>query len=403
MAGGGHERWWESLREEEDMISLEPLCLLPYEPFELPADENVQTMRWFDGKVLANYLLSTLNFKHPANRRDLCREECVRLDDYLARLKLDEPRVTRAFDLRADILAQRASEEQREAARRMQHDARSILSSFYGSTSYRSHRGRQRVQHFDVENQDAGQRVIDDDEEGQPDRQKGSVAREDMEKLLLWFNAATHASADALSLKFPPALSNHERMLVHKFSEANGLFSASDGLTSTSYGKERFIKILGRRRQNEQCATALSSKEKKIVDQLTLWANRESQELRGISRNSVAEMIQQNSLHPELRKIKAKHERAALLCEAIHRKKLEMAETMLREDPSLAECACSETGEIPYHAAMATGLLPLVKLMKQLLNESAVEEKEPAHDSRFCYALISLPHLTRQLDYLLKP
>ena len=57
------------------------------------------------------------------------------------------------------------------------------------------------------------------------------------------------------------------------------------------------------------------------------------------------------------------------------------AETMLREDPSLAQCACSETGEIPYHAAMATGLLPLVKLMKQLLNESAVEEKEPAHDA----------------------
>eukprot|EP00960_Hanusia_phi_P011271 329518-Hanusia_phi.AAC.2 len=181
MARGQSERWWESLREEEDMISLEPLCLLPYEPFELPADENVQTMRWFDGKVmcsrrflrliaahqvLANYLLSTLNFKHPANRRDLSREECVRLDNYLTRFKLDEPRVTHAYDLRADILAKRASEEQRETARRMQHDARAILSSFYGSTNYRSSRRRPRVLHLDSDNGDGVQRIIDDDEEG---------------------------------------------------------------------------------------------------------------------------------------------------------------------------------------------------------------------------------------------
>jgi hypothetical protein len=40
------------------MISLEPLADLPYEPFELPADGRVAT--YFDGKVLASYLVSTL-------------------------------------------------------------------------------------------------------------------------------------------------------------------------------------------------------------------------------------------------------------------------------------------------------------------------------------------------------
>eukprot|EP00960_Hanusia_phi_P011270 329518-Hanusia_phi.AAC.1 len=162
---------------------------------------------------------------------------------------------------------------------------------------------------------------------------------------------------------------NHERLLVHKFTEANGLFSVSAG-----YGKERFIKIFGKSKQTEQSATALSSREKKFVNQLTLWANTESQELRGMSRNSVAEMVKNNSLHPALARIKARHEKATLLCDAIHSKKFEMAENLLREDASLAHCSCSRTGEIPLHAAMATGSLALVKLMKQMSNEA--EEKQ---------------------------
>ena len=40
-----------------------------YPPFELPAarDHAAGTTHWFDGAVLANYLVSSANFVHPVS------------------------------------------------------------------------------------------------------------------------------------------------------------------------------------------------------------------------------------------------------------------------------------------------------------------------------------------------
>ena len=63
--------WWRRLTDT-DPISLEKLSRLRVEPFELLADGK--HTYWFDGKILANYLVSTGNFLHPISRRELTRE-----------------------------------------------------------------------------------------------------------------------------------------------------------------------------------------------------------------------------------------------------------------------------------------------------------------------------------------
>lgn len=72
--------WWRTLTDS-DPITLEPLKRLRYPPFELRASETVATL--FDGRVLATYLISTGNFVHPISRRELTREDCLALDQYL--------------------------------------------------------------------------------------------------------------------------------------------------------------------------------------------------------------------------------------------------------------------------------------------------------------------------------
>ena len=75
-------RWWvTALAQEDDPISLEPLRKLRYPPFECRTDPSLPhrtSSDWFDGRVLAHYLVATANFVHPISRRELSRVECVK-------------------------------------------------------------------------------------------------------------------------------------------------------------------------------------------------------------------------------------------------------------------------------------------------------------------------------------
>jgi len=93
--GKGGRKWWRDL-EGDDPISLDPLSQLRYEPFQLPADDSV--VYYFDGHVLALYLVASGNFTHPVSRRVLTRDELIRLDTYLKLNKLKAAHVTRVFD-----------------------------------------------------------------------------------------------------------------------------------------------------------------------------------------------------------------------------------------------------------------------------------------------------------------
>ena len=68
-------KWWHDL-EDDDPITLEPLRTLSYEPFELRPDKATYKSAlapgntrkyYFDGKVLAEYLISSSNFVHPVS------------------------------------------------------------------------------------------------------------------------------------------------------------------------------------------------------------------------------------------------------------------------------------------------------------------------------------------------
>ena len=89
--------WWKSeLAHEEDPISLEPLRKLRYPPFRLRADPELPhwvSADWFDGRVLASYLVSTGRFAHPISRRELARNECAALDAYLREHQLGDAHV----------------------------------------------------------------------------------------------------------------------------------------------------------------------------------------------------------------------------------------------------------------------------------------------------------------------
>jgi hypothetical protein len=99
--------WWRGL-QGDDVISLEPLCELAYEPFSLPAGVSeapggrVDAYNYFDGKILSRYLISSGNFVHPVSRRPLSRDECERLDSYMQLHSLGNAGVCHVFDLKAD-------------------------------------------------------------------------------------------------------------------------------------------------------------------------------------------------------------------------------------------------------------------------------------------------------------
>ena len=96
----GHGWWRRQLLTECCPITLEPLRALRYPPFELHADPSLSHRTdgdWFDGKMLAAYLVSTGRFQHPISRRSLTASDCSDLDKYLQRFGLGKPQVGHAF------------------------------------------------------------------------------------------------------------------------------------------------------------------------------------------------------------------------------------------------------------------------------------------------------------------
>ena len=151
ISAGG---WWHVL-DGDDVISLEPLCELEYEPFALPSaaaacggvDEvspsaarcGVDAYNYFDGKILSHYLISSGNFSHPVSRRPLSRHECEALDAYMRMHQLGDAGVTHAFDLNADT-----SEKSRHHLAALQQEAADILSSLFSSVPGGGARERRR-------------------------------------------------------------------------------------------------------------------------------------------------------------------------------------------------------------------------------------------------------------------
>lgn len=113
------------------------------------SSDNIEDRNFnlFDGQVLAFYLVSTLQFIDPFNRRDLTRPELCALDAYLDAYNLGRANVVEAFDEKGVSLSTAGAAAQTSAGRAeiLRQQATGILAGLYdGSRQNRSNNNRDR-------------------------------------------------------------------------------------------------------------------------------------------------------------------------------------------------------------------------------------------------------------------
>jgi R3H domain len=100
-----------------------------------PSTNKERHVNLFDGRALAYYMVSQLQFIDPLNRRDLTRDEIVHLDQYLRRHKFFDLNVTEAYDAKGITISTAGATAQtaRGRATILQEEARHLLNSLFGS------------------------------------------------------------------------------------------------------------------------------------------------------------------------------------------------------------------------------------------------------------------------------
>ncbi len=132
------DKWWTDASvfgdRDCDPISLEPLSELEYPPFGL---QEQGVWHFFDGAVLATYLVSTATFCNPMTRTPLTRDDCRALDEYLLenglRAGLKDVLVTHAYDL---LEMTRKGQDVGAMISRSQREATTVLNSLFGFSRY---------------------------------------------------------------------------------------------------------------------------------------------------------------------------------------------------------------------------------------------------------------------------
>jgi len=101
------------------------------------SDPSKRHYNLYDGRALAYYIVSQLQFIDPLNRRDLTREELLTLDVYLRRHGFKDLNVTEAYDAKGITIssAGAAAATAQGRADIMQQMARNLLNSLFGGHS----------------------------------------------------------------------------------------------------------------------------------------------------------------------------------------------------------------------------------------------------------------------------
>lgn len=91
----------------------------------------------YDGRALAYYMVSQLQFIDPLNRRDLTRDEINNLDSYLRRHGFHDLNVTEAYDAKGITLSTAGAAANTAAGRAaiLQQEARNLLNALFGNSS----------------------------------------------------------------------------------------------------------------------------------------------------------------------------------------------------------------------------------------------------------------------------
>lgn len=122
------EQWGKTfkLKEEEKEPSPQPTAIAEKRHYHL-----------FDGRALAYYMVSQLQFIDPLNRRDLTRDELVNLDHYLRRHGFTNLNVTEAYDVKGVTISKAGSAGNTAAGRAaiLQQEASTLLHALFGGMS----------------------------------------------------------------------------------------------------------------------------------------------------------------------------------------------------------------------------------------------------------------------------
>lgn len=91
----------------------------------------------YDGRALAYYMVSQLQFIDPLNRRDLTRDEINNLDRYLRRHGFHDLNVTEAYDAKGITLSTAGAAANTATGRAaiLQQEARNLLNALFGNSS----------------------------------------------------------------------------------------------------------------------------------------------------------------------------------------------------------------------------------------------------------------------------
>lgn len=113
--------------DSEDQKQTEPTTL----------DPTKRHYNLYDGRALAYYIVSQLQFIDPLNRRDLTRDELINLDEYLRRHGFKDLNVTEAYDAKGITISSAGAVAATAQGRAdiMQQLARNLLNSLFGGHS----------------------------------------------------------------------------------------------------------------------------------------------------------------------------------------------------------------------------------------------------------------------------
>lgn len=122
----------------EDGDGAKAADVLDSDTSKVPSGTGRRYYHLFDGRVLAYYLVSQLQFIDPLNRRDLTRAELLNLDTYLDRHSLGRAGVTEAYDARGVTVSTAgvAGQSAEGRAEILQQEARTLLGSLFSGDSH---------------------------------------------------------------------------------------------------------------------------------------------------------------------------------------------------------------------------------------------------------------------------
>ncbi len=142
------EQWGEKLKQNEtkglpnDVTPATSTSLS-----EAPLTGGPRHYNLYDGRALAYYLVSQLQFIDPLNRRDLTRDELINLDQYLRRHGLEQAGVVEAYDAKGITISTAGATAATAAghAEILQQQAAQLLHALFGSGGVVGGRGSRRT------------------------------------------------------------------------------------------------------------------------------------------------------------------------------------------------------------------------------------------------------------------